>query len=245
MVAFVVFVPSLFTAEPPPGLPKKVAIRETENEAARADYTYRQSVVIEEFDDRGMITGRYREIRDIIFSPQGRTEQMVESPTNSLKRLLLTPEDFRDIREVQPLLLTSDQLWIYETRFRGEEQANGIDCWLLEARPRQILSGQRLFEGMLWIDKRDYSIIQTQGKAVPEILSLKSENRFPRFTTLRQQVDGKYWFPQQTVADDTLHFRSGPQRIRMIIRYSDYKKFSAESTVTFEDAPANPPQPQR
>lgn len=55
-------------------------------------------------------------------------------------------------------------------------------------------------------------------------------------------MDGKYWFPQQTVADDTLHFRSGPQRIRMIIRYSDYKKFSAESTVTFEDAPASPPQ---
>ncbi len=44
---------ALHAAEPPSGLLKKIAARETENARARENYTYRQSVAIQEFDDRG------------------------------------------------------------------------------------------------------------------------------------------------------------------------------------------------
>src|SRR3989442_2805049 len=54
-------------AEPPPNLAKLAAQRETETEAARNEYTYRQTVVIEELDNRGSLRGEYREIRDILF----------------------------------------------------------------------------------------------------------------------------------------------------------------------------------
>jgi hypothetical protein len=45
-------------------------------------------------------------------------------------------------------------------------------------------------------------------------------------------VDGKHWFPAYTVADDTLQFRTGPQRERLRIGYSGYKRFSADSIFT-------------
>ena len=109
-----------------------------------------------------------------------------------------------------------------------------IDCWVLQVRPRQILQGKRLFEGLLWADKRDYSVVRMEGQAVPQIISTKSENLFPRFTSIRKPIDGKHWFPVTTYSDDTLNFRSGPIRTRMTIRYSNYKRFGAESTVTFE-----------
>jgi hypothetical protein len=106
----------------------------------------------------------------------------------------------------------------------------------LTVRPRQILAGQRLFDGVLWVDKRDYSLVRTHGKAVPEVRKFKGEeNLFPRFTTLWETVDGTFRFPVYTYADDTLDFRVGPQRIRLKIRYSEYKKFGAESTVKFGD----------
>ncbi len=54
-----------------------------------------------------------------------------------------------------------------------------------------------------------------------------------RFTTVRRAVDGKHWFPVYTYADDTLGFRTGPQRIRLMIRYSNYKRFGSESSITF------------
>jgi hypothetical protein len=221
--------------EPPPDLARRVARRETETQAARNDYTYRQSVTIDEFDSRGGRAGEYREVRDIIFSPQHeRTEQMIGQPFKNLKRLILTDEDFRDIRNIQPFVIPQEQLSIYETKFRGEEKMDDIDCWVLQVRPRQILQGQRLFEGLLWADKRDYSVVRMEGQAVPQIISTKSENLFPRFTSIRKPIDGKHWFPVTTYSDDTLNFRSGPIRTRMTIRYSNYKKFGAESTVTFE-----------
>lgn len=222
--------------QPPEDLVRRVALREMENEQARLYYTYRQTVVLEELDKRGVRVGHYREVRDIIFSPeQERTEKFIGQPLNLLKRLILTEEDFRDIREVQPFMLTPDQLWIYETRFRGEETVDEVDCYVLQVRPRQILQGQRLFDGLLWVSKHDLSIVRTEGRAVPQIHGTKTENLFPRFTTFRVPVDGKYWFPVHTHADDILPFRTGPQRVRLTIRYSHYQRFSAESTVTFED----------
>jgi hypothetical protein len=215
-------------ADPPAGLAKRVAERETAAESERGHYTYRQSVSVSDY------SGEYRETRDVIFSPSGeRSEVVIGKPSNNLRRLLLTEEDFRDIREVQPMLLTRDTLWIYDSKFRGEDTDTGIDCWLLEIRPRQILDGQRLFDGTLWIDKRDFSIVRSEGKAVPEILTMKKDNLFPRFTTIREKI-GDYWFPSKTLADDTLQFRAGPVRMRMRIEYSNYRRFGADSKIEYK-----------
>jgi hypothetical protein len=224
--------PQARAQDPPPNLAKLVAHRETETEIERNEYTYRQGVTIDELDDHGMARGQYRETRDVIFSPRhDRTEQMVGSASNALKNLILTEEDFQDIRNIQPLVLTEDRLWNYETKPRGDETVDEVDCWVLQVRPRQILQGQRFFDGTLWVDKKEYNIVRMEGQAVPQIRTTKTENLFPRFTTIRKPLDGKHWFPVYTYADDTLQFRTGPQRIRLRIAYSDYKRFGAESTL--------------
>lgn len=226
----------LFAADDPPAdLVKRVAARETLTEAARSRYMYKQSVRVEDFHPNGIKAGEYGEVREIIFLEDGkRSERELKKTWNRLVRMKLTPEDFRDLREVQPMLLTKDTLFIYETKYKGEEDVDGIDCWLLSVRPRQILEGQRLFEGMLWIDKRDDSIVRSEGQAVPQIRSTKNENLFPHFTTIRRKVDGQHWFPVKTFGDDVLHFRTGSERMRIIVEYSDYKRFGSESTIKFE-----------
>src|SRR5690242_16687578 len=221
--------------EPPPDLARKVAHLESETQRARDHYTYKQSVTIEELSDHGSMVGQYREERDVIFSPtEERTEQMIGRPLLSLKNLKLTDEDFADIRDIQPFVLVEELLPIYETKFRGEEKIDDTDCFVLQVRPRQILSGQRLCDGMLWIKKDDFAIIRSEGQAVPQGRSMKQENLFPRFTTVRQPIDGKHWFPVFTRADDTLAFRTGLQRERLTIHYSNYKRFGSESKIEFE-----------
>jgi hypothetical protein len=212
-----------------------VAHRESEAAAEREQYTYREYVRIQEFGARGGVEGEYRESRDVIFSPgKDREEAAVGEPVKTLKRLILTPEDFHDIRDIQPFVLVEDMMRVYETKFRGEEKMEDQDCWVLGVRPRQILQGQRLFDGILWIKKDDFSVVRSEGRAVPQIVTTKSENLFPRFTTIRRKVNG-FWLPVYTVADDTLPFRNGPLHIKLVIRYDDYKKFGSESTVTFGD----------
>jgi hypothetical protein len=225
----------LYAADAPPNLMKKVAAKETEAARAQSNYTYRQTVLLEELDSHGGLAGQWRDVRDIIFSPtEARTEHIVGKPLMTLRNLQLTEEDFRDIREIQPFLLTTDQAFIYESKYRGEETMDGIQCFVLEIRPRQILDGQRLFEGLLWIDQHDFSIIRSEGQAVPQIRTTKQENLFPHFTTIRRKVPGDFWFPVKTIADDTLYFRAGAQRERLTISYTEYKKFGSDTTITFE-----------
>jgi len=111
---------------------------------------------------------------------------------------------------------------------------DGVDCFVVQISPRQILEGQRLFEGMLWVSKKDYSVIRSEGQAVPQIHTLKSENLFPHFTTLRQKVEGDYYFPVLTYGDDTLYFRGGAQRVRLSIRYSEYHRFGSDSKIIYD-----------
>jgi hypothetical protein len=220
--------------DPPADLARRVAHRESETVEERSQYAYTQSVKLQEIDGHGSQSGEYREVREVIFSPEGdRTERFVGQPSARLKNLMMTPEDFADIRNIQPFVLTEDQLRIYQTEYKGEEPVEGHDCWVLSIRPRQILSGQRLFEGMLWIKEDDFAVVRSEGKAVPQIITSKQENLFPRFTTTRRQVNG-FWFPAVTSADDTLYFRSGPIREKLTIRYDDYRKFGSDTTVTFE-----------
>lgn len=247
MVASLFCAPARFVtaAEPPAGFLRKIADRESQNARAREEYTYRQSVNVQEFNIQGAITGEYREVRDITFSPNRvRYEQVVEAAHSTLTRVRLTQEDYNDIRNIEPFLLTTDNYALYEGRYRGEEKMDGVDCFVEFVRPRQLLSGQRFFEGTLWVRESDLAVIRTEGQAVPQIDTLKEQNLTPHFTTIRREIDGKWLFPVETYSDDTLFFRDWPQRLRTIIRYMNYKKFGAESTITFGDPPpAEPVKP--
>lgn len=223
-----------WAAEPPANLSKRVAERETATADERSHYAYTQSVRLEELDARGMRVGMYREVRDVIFSPEGeRSEKFVGEPESRLKNLVMTPEDFADIRNVQPFVLTLDQLWLYDVDYKGEEPVEGIDCFVLRLRPKRLLSGQRLFDGMVWVRQDDYSVMQSEGQAVPQIVTGRNENLFPRFRTVRKQVNG-FWFPALTSADDTLHFRAGAIREKLLIRYNDYKRFGSDVVIRFD-----------
>lgn len=221
--------------EAPPGLAKKIAHRESETAAERSHYAYRQSVQLTEMSSRGAAAGEYREVREVIFSPEhDRSERLIGQPSLSLKHLKMTEEDFSDIRNIQPFVLTEPVLPLYQTTFRGDERVGDVDCWVLQVRPRQILQNQRLFDGLLWASKQDYSIVKSEGQAVPQVIRVQSENLFPHFTTLRRPVREGWWFPAETYADDTLPFRTGPLRIRLRVRYMGYQKFGAETSVTYE-----------
>ncbi len=86
------------------------------------------------------------------------------------------------------------------------------------------------------MDDRDLQIVKTYGRGVG-LLKKDSDNQFPKFETYREQIDGKYWFPTYTQADDVLSFESGlSQRIRMVIRYEDYKQFKSETQIKYGEA---------
>lgn len=221
------------TPRPPRDLARRVARNESFIRAMRDQYTFRQHFQFEELSSSGQRMGLYQEQREVIFSPaKGRDEVLAKMPSNSLKRIRLTDEDFHDVREIQNFLFTEDVLWLYQVRHQGDEIVEGEPCWVMRVSPKNHLEGMRFFEGVLWVSKNDEEIVRASGHAVPEIRTTKHENLFPAFTTVRKRIDG-HWMPVRTYADDELAYSSGRQRVRLQVEFADYRRFGAETSIAF------------
>jgi hypothetical protein len=212
---------------------RKFAAKEAEFAEARSNYTYRQTVKLLELDPGGATGGKWELVEDIIFSPDGkRTSKVVYAPVVSLQHILLTPADEQDLRDVQPFVLTTKEIPEYDIQYLGKQNADEIPCYNFAVKPKKMVQGKRYFEGQIWVDDRDFQIVKTYGKGVGV---RHGDEQFPRFETYREQIDGKYWFPTYTRADDVLHFKDMNQRVKMTVKYENYKKFEGRSTIKFGD----------
>lgn len=236
-----------------PDIIAKFAAKESAFAKARGNYTYRQSAKITLLDDNGAPTREQWEmVSDIVFSPEGqRSEHVVYAPVNRLERIMLTPEDEQDLRDVQPFVLTTEEVPDYYIRYIGREQLDEIPCYVFAIKPKKLEPGKRYFEGEIWVDDKDMQIVKTYGRGTGHLHGSR-ENLFPKFETYREQIDGKYWFPTYTIANDTLNFKdSPPVKIKQVVKYEDYKQFRSDVNIKYGDvedpskAPAKPPEPPK
>jgi len=236
---------------------RRFADKEKEFKEARDQYTFRQTVKVQTVDGN-TVTGEYQETFDVLFDDKGkRLENVVYAPQSTLENggISMSPEDVDDIRHRLPFVLTSDEIPEYSILYAGQQQEDELHCYVFDIAPKQIEGKKRYFQGRIWVDDHDFQIVKTFGKTVPDIRKKRGreENLFPKFTTWREQIDGKYWFPTYTKADDTLHFSLQDVHIREIVKYTDYKRFGSNVKITYEgkEVPKQPgekdtsKQPQR
>jgi len=200
---------------------RRVAQHESDFKLARDNYTYTQEVLVE---DVAPNHGEYRLTSDIIFTPAGkRYEQVTYAPASSLVDFSLSPEDAKDLENVQPFVLTTEDLPKYDVQFVGREKVDDLGTYVFRVAPKKMEKGQRYFQGTIWVDDQDLAVVKSDGKAVPDL----KNNLFPRFVTYRENIEGTFWFPTYTHADDILHFDQGDVHIRMTVRYKNYKRFGS------------------
>jgi hypothetical protein len=233
----------------PPSIPvdqiiQKFAAREAEFKIERDNYTYTQTFVMQTIDADGQPDGEYRMTSDIIFTPAGkRVEHVTDAPVPTLERITVSQQDIDDLEHVQPFVLTTEELPKYDVKYVGRQQVDELTTYVFDVGPKVIEKNQRYFQGRIWVEDKDYGIVKTDGKAVPDIKKKNSENVFPRFETFRENIEGHYWFPTYTRSNDTLHFSSGDVRIHMTVRYANYKRFGSTIKIgTARPTDAQPPK---
>jgi hypothetical protein len=223
---------------------KHFAAKETEFAKARDQYTYRQDVKVQTLDGE-TVDGEYHEVFDVMFDDKGhRMENVVFAPQSSLSKIYMSREDMEDIRHKLPFVLTTDDLPEYNILYVGQQKEDELQCYVFDIAPKKIEGKKRYFQGRVWVDDHDFQIVKTYGKTVPDLCNGhpcnevkkrgNEENLFPKFTTWRQQIDGQYWFPVYTKADDELHFKMEDVHIKEIVKYEDYKRFGSNVKILYE-----------
>ena len=231
---------------------KKFTLKETEFSNARESYTYRQTTKLTETDPPG---GSFEVVEDVGFDDRNRrTSHVTYAPVVTLQNILMTAEDEQDFKNVMPFVMTTDTADNYIINYVGREKVDEISCYVFSVRPKVLTKDRkRYFEGQIWVDDQDLQIVKTYGRPTGH-LGRNEDQQFPKFETYREQIDGKYWFPTYTYADDTLNFKDSSQRIKEVIKYDHYKKyeFKTESTIKYGEVggtqanqpPKPPPAPK-
>src|SRR5271166_5418522 len=214
---------------------KRFSAKEKEFKEARDQYTYRQDEKVMTLDGN-TVDGTYQQVFDVSFDDKGhRIKNVVFAPQPTLQRIQMTEEDIDDLENRLPFVLTSDEVGEYDILYVGQQKQDELNTYVFDVAPKQITGKKRYFQGRLWVDDHDFQIVETYGKTVPDIKKKKGqENLFPKFTTWREQIDGQYWFPTYTRAEDTLKFTMGDIKIREIIKYTNYRRFGSKSKITYE-----------
>jgi hypothetical protein len=235
----------------PPTMPvdeivQKFAAREAEFKTERDNFTYTQTFTIQTLDSSGRADGEYTMTSEIVFTPAGkRFEKVTYAPTPTLERISLSQQDLDDLEHVQPFVLTTTELPKYNIKYLSHVQLDELTAYVFDVAPKTIEKNQRYFQGRIWVEDKDFEIVKTDGKAVPDIRKGGQENVFPRFETFRENVEGHFWFPTYTRSNDILRFSSGDIPIRMVVKYENYKRFGVTVKIGTPAKAAEPAAPNK
>lgn len=225
----------------PENIIQKFAANEQEFRSAWEKYTYRQDIKIQTLDG-DTPDGEFRLVYDIVFDDKGQKHQDVKfAPASTITRLGMDKNDYDQMENIVPFSLSVSDLPKYNVIYVGQQKEDELDTYVFDVAPKQIVKNEKYFQGRVWVEQRDLQIVMTRGKLVPETRDpkgKKDEALYPDYTTYREQIDGKYWFPTYSRADETLHFSgknlvSPDVHLRATIKFTNYRRFGSDVKIEY------------
>ncbi|MEP7272784.1 MAG: hypothetical protein ABI882_14880 [Acidobacteriota bacterium] len=224
---------------------RKFTTKESELRDIWKDYSYIQESKIQRIGPADTISGEFYQLSEFVFTDAGkRIQRILKAPPSILEQEgVLTAEDKNALTNLQPFALAADELPNYNVTYVGKEKVDELKTLVFDVVPKVMTDEKQLkrlrdqkiegkfFQGRIWVDEEDMQVVKVAGKVVPEF-----KQRFPKFETYRENIDGRYWFPTYTYSDDTLDFpEGGSLHVRMVIRYKNYRQFQSDVKITSGD----------
>ena len=201
-----------------------------------SNYTFRRDVLIQTIDNKGRVSGGYRRVSDLLFDDSGgRIERGVSQSKSTLRGLKISPEYLEDFSGAQLKGFELANRDHYRIEPFMVDNVGGISMRVYRITPLNLNAERntqaRVFYGFAWVDEKTGKIFKIKGCALPD-----DKQRFPLFETQRELIDDVHLFPVRTIADDYLVFPSHTIHVRMLITYTNYKKFASRVSVIEVDS---------
>jgi hypothetical protein len=233
----------------PPPIPESEIIRRF---AANEDvmkkeydaYNFDRSIHIEELTDPG---GKFSVSGQVYTKPNGERFLRIENPPETnLKQTDFTLEDVRAIAQLPLFILTTEEIANYVFTYAGQDKLDQLNTYVFQVKPKQLSRQRRYFEGVVWVDDHDLTVVKSYGKFVSEIAGNGMKMPFTMFETFRENFQEKYWLPTYTRSDDYVEDKdAGELHMRMVIRDTDFKLAGTPTAAPAPEAApaANSPAP--
>src|SRR5262249_35167101 len=156
------------------------------------------------------------------FDRKGKRLEKVKAVQTTLQCMVITKEDLDSFSDQVLPALTTDEIQNYKINFVGQQHQDNVLFYVFDVSPTAAVADKKYFEGRIWVDAHDLSVVRSQGTFETEG---KNKNRgqesiVPAFATWRGQVDGRYWFPIQGRATGVLHFSTGDVSIDEVVKFT-------------------------
>ncbi len=235
----------------PPSLPPSEIIQAFAKKeelyfSTRPQFAYRKTIRIQEFGPDGRASGEYIATYDAVRSGDGKIyEKAITAPQTSLQYLSFEPEDAQLLTRIPAFPVTADQLSKYNVKYLNTEKVDEIDCYIFQVSPKTLERQHALFDGVIWVDQKYLEVVETYGRWMNDLGEVHPPTLpFTMFETYRENVDGKYWFPDYSRSDGTYKMKDRDIPIRVTIKWTDFKPFSAvQIAPNSPTPPAQPPAP--
>ena len=232
----------------PPSLPPMEIIqsfskKEETYQGARPQFAYRKTIRIQEFGPDGRPSGEYNATYEAARSTDGKLyEKAISAPESSLQYLSFEPEDAQALTRIPQYPVTASQLSKYDVKYLNTEKVDEVDCYIFQVSPKTLDRQHPLFDGIIWVDQKYLEVVKTYGKWVTDLGPIQPPTLpFGMFETYRENVEGKYWFPDYSRADGTYKMKDRDLPIRVTIKWTNFKPFAAAPATPSQ--PASTPQP--
>ena len=232
---------------PPDEIVRRFSAKEDQFIAARPNYGYRKTIRIDEFGDDGKPAGQFLMVTEVTRAAGGQViNKVVQKPQSTLHYFNLETEDVRELDRIPAFPLTTSQLAKYDLKYIGEERVDELDCYIFKVKPKALDRTHAYLDGLVWVDTKYVEVVKTYGRWVNELGEVRSATLpFTLFETYRENVDGKYWFPNYARSDDVLHLKEVSVPVRLVIKWTEFKVLPAAGAApaVAPTAPAPAPAP--
>ena len=235
----------------PPSLPESEIIRrfsqkEDEYLATRTHFTYKKTIRIEEFGPDGKPSGEFELMMEPARDADGKLyEKVVQRPQSTMRHFFLRSEDLEGLERIPAFPLTTAQLKNYNLKYLGKEQVDEVDCYIFQVKPKTVERQKAYFDGIVWVDAKYLEVVKTYGQWMTDLGPMhviKGLPFFSLFETYRENVDGKYWFPNYSRSDDTAEIKGQQIPVRIVIKWTDFKPLPSapQAATANSSAPTKP-----
>jgi hypothetical protein len=199
---------------------QRCAANEDVMKKAYQTYTLEQDVRIQEVGDAFDPGGEYELAGQLFTKPDGeRVERMLKRPVSTLKRTEIGIEDVQFLTSLPSFVLTTDQLPYYILSYEGAEQLDQLHTYIFRVKPKRLVRGRLLFDGVVWVDDQDFAIVKSYGQFLSDSPAAATRLPFKLFETFRENFARKYWFPTYVRSDDFMPIeKSEPVHLRLVIK---------------------------